>query len=194
MVKFIGTNSAGGKTGNHVSYCMKLVKVVTGVYSATIMMQMRQEVIGSRRESSAGLGKGRRRGSAVGSRRSRKVIKYSKPVNWSSVFPFLLTIRSEKNKKRTKNKTKNKNKNKNKNIHCWNSWCKIKNYNMLFIYLNLHAEIGCVQAKKLCNSHWRQTRWPTNPLDTGRINKGKIKLAKGFPNEKNIQRWQNSPW
>ena len=29
------------------------------------MMQMRQEVIGSRRESSAGLGKGRRRGSAV---------------------------------------------------------------------------------------------------------------------------------
>ena len=33
---------------------------------------------GSRRESSAGLGKGRRRGSTVGSRRSRKVIKYSK--------------------------------------------------------------------------------------------------------------------
>ena len=36
------------------------------------MMQMRQEVIGSRRESSAGLGKGPRRGSAVGSRRSIK--------------------------------------------------------------------------------------------------------------------------
>ena len=33
---------------------------------------------GSRWESSAGLGKGRRRGSTVGSRRSRKVIKYSK--------------------------------------------------------------------------------------------------------------------
>ena len=76
------------------------------VYSATIMMQMRQEVIGSRRESSAGLGKGRRRGSAVGSRRSRKVIKYSKPVNWSSVFPFLLTIRSEKKQNNKKQKTK----------------------------------------------------------------------------------------
>ena len=36
----------------------------------------------------------------------------------------------------------------------------------------------------LCNSHWRQTRRPTNPLDNGRINRGKIKLAKGFPSEK----------
>ena len=27
-VKFIGTNSAGGKTANRISYCMKLVKVV----------------------------------------------------------------------------------------------------------------------------------------------------------------------
>ena len=42
-------------------YCFHApIKAASGVYSATIMMQMRQEVIGSRRESSAGLGKGRR--------------------------------------------------------------------------------------------------------------------------------------
>ena len=69
--------------GKEVKTLMETTKysapeVVTGVYSATIMMQMRQEVIGSRRESLAVVGKGRRRGSVVGSRRSRKVIKYSK--------------------------------------------------------------------------------------------------------------------
>ena len=52
------------------------------------------------------------------------------------VFPFLLKIRSEKK------------------IHCWNIWCKIKKTVIcLFVYLNLHAEIVCVQAKRLCNSH-----------------------------------------
>ena len=86
------------------------------------------------------------------------------------VFPFLLTIRSEEN------------------IHCWNIWFKIKKTIIcLFVYLNLHVEIVCVQAKRLCSSHRRQTRWPTNPSDNRRINKGKIKLAKGFPSEKNIQ-------
>ena len=44
-----------------------LLEAASGVYSASIMMQMRQEVIGSLRESSA-----------IGSRRSIKVIKYSK--------------------------------------------------------------------------------------------------------------------
>ena len=105
-------------------------------------MVRKSEVIGNGRKSSEKFGSrkstemvgSRRRSSAGGSRRSRKVIKYSKPVNWSSVFPFLLTIRSEKKKQKTKQQ-----KTKNKNIHWWNSWCRIKNY-----YMSLHLfELAC---------------------------------------------------